>query len=139
MKLVLVIALLAFPVSAHAQSSTTCSTIGNVTNCQHQGSAAPYDYGAIMRRGASIVPNYQDQELKRQQVEALRLQNEAARAAAKREREASQPGRTFVASLEARKAMATLLREGKCDDAIGIALDAGDIALAADVKAFCKP
>lgn len=96
MKRILAVAVLAFPFGAHAQSSTTCSIVGNVTNCQHQGgSAAPLDYGAILRQGASIVPNYQEQELKRQQIEALRLQNEAARAAARREQ--AQTNREFVA------------------------------------------
>lgn len=51
--------------AAHAQSSTTCSTIGNVTNCQHQPGAGvtPLDYGAMLRQGQALVPDYESERL----------------------------------------------------------------------------
>lgn len=57
----------------YAQNSTTCTTLGNVTNCQHQpGMAAPLDYGKALG-----VESYETQRLKRAQADALELQSRA--------------------------------------------------------------
>lgn len=71
----LAVALLA-PASALAQGGATCSTIGNVTNCQHQPSAV-LDYGGIMAQAARSVPNLEDDRLSRAQAEALETQSRA--------------------------------------------------------------
>jgi hypothetical protein len=70
---------LALPATGMAQSTSTCTRIGNVTNCQHQpNSAAPLDYGAALQRGQHLVPDYQEQQARQQQIDAARAANRDA-------------------------------------------------------------
>lgn len=80
MRKILFIILAGLSSPATAQSQTTCRTIGNVTNCEHEQRTAPLDYGAQMRAGQALVPNYQDDELKEQQARALQAQSRAIEA-----------------------------------------------------------
>ena len=67
---------LVIPAAGMAQSTSTCTQIGNVTNCQHQSNGtAPLDYGAILQRGQDLVPDYQAEEIQRQRLNALRSSN----------------------------------------------------------------
>ena len=68
MRYIMAIAVLA-PATAQAQS-TTCTQIGNVTNCQHQQQGLP-DYLGAMGRAAASVPSYEDSRLQRAQADAL--------------------------------------------------------------------
>lgn len=71
MRYLAAISLLAASGVAHAQGSTTCSTIGNVTNCQHQQPSQVPDYLGAMRAAQASVPSYEDSRLKRAQADAL--------------------------------------------------------------------
>jgi len=71
-------------------------------------------------------------DLLRQQQEMIRQQQATLPPAPAPE------ARTFVADIETRKRMGTLLREGNCEGAINEALFAGDFQLAEDVRGFCE-
>lgn len=81
-------------------------------------------------------------EVRRQQLETERLRQEQeyeARQEAQANRQATvTPQATFVAPLETRMAIVTLVRQGHCHEAIDKALEAGDIELATNVQAFCN-
>ena len=57
--------------SAAFAQTTTCSTIGNVTNCQHQPQTGPLDYGKML--GVPPTESYESQQLKRAQAAALEI------------------------------------------------------------------
>jgi len=76
MRLLPAVMLFMFPSAAAAQSSTTCVTDGNVTNCERQpGKATPLDYSAQLEAGRRLVPDYAESQMRRAQIEALRAGN----------------------------------------------------------------
>lgn len=128
------ITLAVLPSVAGAQTSTTdCQRdyFGNV-HCTTNGGPAiqpvqPIDYGALLRSGQQMVPDYAEQARKAEQLRLLQQQQRAqeqALASAQAER-------------DQKNEAARLIINGDCAGAERYALSAGNIALAKEVRDYC--
>lgn len=103
------------PSLAHAD--TICRTVGIETRCTEERGHQPLDFARIMSEAQDLVPKY---EPRPRPTEAEQAEIEGNRQTA-----------------ELRKRVGAEIREGRCPEAIDLALSEGDLRLASEVKAFC--
>lgn len=145
MRKLIFVAALALGGTASAQT-TDCRWIGSVWSCNTNqppplSSANPLNYGDAMRAGQALVPDYQQQELRRQQIEEQRQrirQQQADASYARAQREIAAQRAEREAGI--RRDVGNMLASGDCEGAQKLALSTGSIDLANQAKAYCaKP
>lgn len=88
---------------ALAAQDTTCIQMGSTIRCHEE---KPLDYGAMIKAGQDLVPQYQAPVIDR--------------------------------AAELRRRVGKLIAKGDCPGAEKLALEGGDIGLAAQVRDYCK-
>lgn len=117
----IILSLVALPLSAAAaQTQTRCVRQDlRTVDCATTSTAPTLDgYSKALGAGRNLVPDYQDQERNRQQIEQLRLQNEVLRR-----------------QLEVQAAPGYDPKQ--CRRSAKAAIDGGDLVLARDVLNAC--
>lgn len=111
-----VIALALITSQATAQDTrTTCSALGNTLNCNSKTRPNPYDAG-VDEQDTSFQQAYD---------------------AARQRRQAQEAKRAAAADADLRKNVIAKMKDGDCDGAAAIALEAGNIDLATKAKGYC--
>lgn len=123
--LILAALFVAAPASAQ-DSTTTCKRVFGTVQCDTEARQKP-DFMGIVNAGKASVPDLQEQE-------RASLENEALRADIARQREAA---RARQADYDLRDKVVARLKENDCAGASALALEGGNIELAAQAKAYC--
>ena len=129
-------ALIAAPVAAQ-DSQTTCTTNVGITNCttHAESGSRGINWGAFQPPATqSPMDAFMQGRRAREEMDRQAAERAAANALAE---QANEQYRTRQMGATNRVAIGGLLRDGKCDAAITLALESGDIELANQTKAFC--
>lgn len=110
------------------QASTSCQWTPGGWQCldlsvPSTSSTAPVDYGKIVNSGRQLVPDYNEQQSAEAQIANLRARTQALQQANEQAQVSS--------------AVGSLVSDGRCSDAIDLALRHGRLDLANQVKQFC--
>lgn len=141
-KTLMLAALVAAPASAQ-NSTTSCFRVGNTVQCNTNTqpgiqAAPPVDFSGFARQQQETQRQMQENTMRAiQAAQQARQQREQAQYAAAQAEIAADRAR-FSADL--RRDVSAMLAEGKCQEAIAVALKYSDIELANQAKQFCaKP